>query len=261
MRSALFFILSVGLHAAALAYPVTVARRGHSEAIRVIVLPEEAEPGGGGGSGGSGNSAPSGKPKSTFTGRANAAPRIEANAVNANPEPDIAAAAEIETVTESSVAWTWARGFSSESNMDLVSAKPIGLGGESGAAGSGTGGNGAGTGSGSGFGAALGSRPGGSGSGVIRAEARYRETPRPEYPDSARRHGREGRVLLRVLVDDQGRARQIEINRSSGSDILDRAAAEAMKRWRFYPARAGDKAIESWLRVPIEFRLDDATAR
>ena len=68
-------------------------------------------------------------------------------------------------------------------------------------------------------------------------------------------------MLLRVLVDDQGFSKQVEVNRSSGSDTLDRAAAEAIKRWRFYPARYGDKPIESWLRVPIEFRLDDANPR
>jgi protein TonB len=39
---------------------------------------------------------------------------------------------------------------------------------------------------------------------------------------------------------------------------LDRAAAEAIQRWRFYPARYGDWPIESWLRIPIEFRLADA---
>jgi periplasmic protein TonB len=65
-------------------------------------------------------------------------------------------------------------------------------------------------------------------------------------------------VLLRVLVDDQGRSKQVEINSSSGSDALDRAAAEAIKRWRFHPARYGDQAVESWLRIPIEFTLAEA---
>jgi TonB family protein len=92
-------------------------------------------------------------------------------------------------------------------------------------------------------------------------QARYRETPRPAYPESARRHGREGRVLLRVLVDEQGRAKQVEINDSSGSEALDRAAAEAIQRWRFYPARLADKPIETWLRVPIEFRLSETAIR
>ncbi|HEX2931804.1 MAG TPA: energy transducer TonB [Candidatus Binatia bacterium] len=51
------------------------------------------------------------------------------------------------------------------------------------------------------------------------------------------------------------------MNTSSGSEALDRAAAEAIKRWRFHPARYGDKAVESWLRIPIEFRLADAQTR
>jgi periplasmic protein TonB len=63
---------------------------------------------------------------------------------------------------------------------------------------------------------------------------------------------------LRVLVDDQGRTKTVEINSSSGNDALDRAAAEAVKRWHFQPARYDDRAVESWLRIPIEFRLADA---
>jgi protein TonB len=89
-------------------------------------------------------------------------------------------------------------------------------------------------------------------------QARYSETSKPVYPESARREGREGRVLLRVLVDDQGRSKFVEINSSSGNEALDRAAAEAIKRWRFHPARYGDKPVESWLRIPIEFHLADA---
>lgn len=122
----------------------------------------------------------------------------------------------------------------------------------------GIGGRGSGTGAG-GNGPGSGSQGAGSGGGLI--QARYSETPKPIYPESARREGREGKVLLRVLVDDQGRSKTVEINTSSGSEALDRAAAEAIKRWRFHPARYGDKAVESWLRIPIEFRLADAQAR
>jgi protein TonB len=98
---------------------------------------------------------------------------------------------------------------------------------------------------------------GSSANNIALIRARYRDTPRPEYPESARREGREGRVLLRVLVDDQGRTRTVEINSSSGSHALDRAAAEAIRRWRFHPARYGDRPVESWLRIPVEFRLSD----
>jgi len=90
------------------------------------------------------------------------------------------------------------------------------------------------------------------------APARYSDTPKPAYPESARREGREGRVLLRVLIDDQGETKAVEVSRSSGSDALDQAATSAIKRWRFHPARSGDQPIESWVSVPIEFRLTDA---
>jgi protein TonB len=92
-------------------------------------------------------------------------------------------------------------------------------------------------------------------------QARYRETPKPNYPENARRKGREGTVLLRVLVNEEGQAKTIEINKSSGDDSLDRAAREAIQRWRFIPARYGQKAVESWIRIPVDFRLADSNAR
>jgi protein TonB len=108
----------------------------------------------------------------------------------------------------------------------------------------------------------------GSGSGVGRGDGssarnthftqvRYRETPKPPYPESARREGKEGRVLLRVLVDQEGRSKSVEVSGGSGSETLDRAAAEAIKLWRFSPARYGDKPVESWVRIPVDFRLTD----
>ena len=86
----------------------------------------------------------------------------------------------------------------------------------------------------------------------------FNHTPPPEYPATARADGEEGRVLLRVLVDEEGNSKIVEINRSSGSTLLDRAAADAIKRWRFSPARYGNVPTASWVRIPVEFRLVDA---
>jgi len=260
MRSASFLILSVSLHAAALAYPVTFARRNHADAIRVTILPEE--PGSIGGGGGQGSPASKAKSVSPITARTTAALDMKVKPVENKPEQRTVAAAEVETISESSVALISEISAASvgDSNAALVSTNGTPQSDGAGSRGTGTDGNGSGNGSGSGNGngAGSGAGPGGSGNGAASTQARYRETPRPEYPESARRQGREGRVLLRVLVDDRGRSKQVEIHSSSGSDALDRAAAEAVKRWRFYPARHGDKSIESWLRVPIEFRLADA---
>ena len=46
------------------------------------------------------------------------------------------------------------------------------------------------------------------------------------------------------------------INTSSGSDRLDRAALDAVRRWKFVPARLGDTPVDAWVLVPIAFSLD-----
>ena len=86
----------------------------------------------------------------------------------------------------------------------------------------------------------------------------YLNNPRPAYPRLARRNGEEGTVLLRVLVTHEGRAARLELDRSSGFPLLDGAALEAVKEWRFVPASKGAEPVEDWVRVPIVFRLVDA---
>jgi protein TonB len=86
----------------------------------------------------------------------------------------------------------------------------------------------------------------------------YLNNPRPAYPRLARRNGEEGTVLLRVLVTREGRAARVELDKSSAFPLLDGAAIEAVKEWRFVPARKGAEPVEDWVRVPIVFRLVDA---
>ena len=85
--------------------------------------------------------------------------------------------------------------------------------------------------------------------------ANYLNNPKPNYPSISTRLGEEGRVLLRVLVSEDGFPSEIEQIQSSGSERLDNAAREAVKRWRFVPARQGERKIKAWVQVPIDFRL------
>lgn len=89
-----------------------------------------------------------------------------------------------------------------------------------------------------------------------RVDADYLDNPRPAYPALSRRLGEEGRVLLRVQVGTDGRAVSVAVVASSGHPRLDRAAREAVGRWRFLPARRGDVAEASWALVPINFALN-----
>jgi protein TonB len=85
--------------------------------------------------------------------------------------------------------------------------------------------------------------------------AQYLRNSPPAYPATARRNGEEGTVRLKVLVTRDGRAAQVELEQASGSRALDSAAVEAVKRWQFVPARRGTESIESWVSVPVIFKL------
>lgn len=90
---------------------------------------------------------------------------------------------------------------------------------------------------------------------LIFSRVKYAYNPAPEYPESARREGSEGMVLLAVLVDREGRPEKIEVSRSSGFKALDQAASNTVKSWRFHPARQGEEPVQSWVTIPIVFRL------
>jgi protein TonB len=85
--------------------------------------------------------------------------------------------------------------------------------------------------------------------------ANYLKNPRPPYPELALRREWQGEVLLRVRVSPEGRAIGISVERSSGRDVLDEAAQEAVRGWSFVPSRQGGVAIAGWVTVPIVFRL------
>ena len=90
---------------------------------------------------------------------------------------------------------------------------------------------------------------------AARFDAAYLNNPAPAYPMLSRRLREEGEVMLRVLVAADGQPKRIEVRTGSGSERLDRAAEDAVARWRFVPARRGDTAVEAWVLVPIVFKL------
>lgn len=85
--------------------------------------------------------------------------------------------------------------------------------------------------------------------------AAYLDNPPPTYPSTSKRMGETGTVLLRVVVSAEGRAESVEIERSSGSSRLDRAALDAVRKWKFVPAKQGDSAVRAEVLVPINFDL------
>jgi protein TonB len=60
-------------------------------------------------------------------------------------------------------------------------------------------------------------------------------------------------------VTTEGLPARVDLQKSSGSAHLDRAAIETVKGWRFKPARRGNEAVEGWVDVPVVFNLRDAS--
>jgi protein TonB len=48
---------------------------------------------------------------------------------------------------------------------------------------------------------------------------------------------------------------EIDIEKSAGFRDLDFAAVDAVKKWRFEPARQGKKAVSVWVLLPVKFEL------
>lgn len=77
----------------------------------------------------------------------------------------------------------------------------------------------------------------------------------PKYPPSAREKGYEGTVYLRAMIERDGRVGNLAIDRSSGYEILDRAAVDSVREWTFLPARKDGKPVASWVLLPVKFVL------
>jgi periplasmic protein TonB len=89
-----------------------------------------------------------------------------------------------------------------------------------------------------------------------RFDADYLRNPAPPYPALSKRMGEEGKVILRVSVTPHGSADSVEVKTSSGSPRLDESARKTVQNWKFIPAKRGETAVQSWVLVPIIFKLE-----
>jgi protein TonB len=88
----------------------------------------------------------------------------------------------------------------------------------------------------------------------------YVREPSPRYPPQSRRLGEQGVVVLRVVIDERGRACDIEIESSSGHERLDRAAREAVATAAFQPYFEDGAPRRALVLIPIEFSLNRGSA-
>ena len=95
-------------------------------------------------------------------------------------------------------------------------------------------------------------------SGAFDVMPRYLQNPQPLYPEGERQKGHQGRVLLRVSLNEHGKILQLGIESSSGYPTLDQQALKTVEQhWVFYPAHRHNQTAASAVLIPIRFSLED----
>jgi protein TonB len=87
--------------------------------------------------------------------------------------------------------------------------------------------------------------------------ADYLHNPKPKYPRLSLSRNEQGKVILSVLVGPDGKVREVVVKSSSGFNLLDRAAREAVLEWTFVPGKRNGAPVEMSVDVPIPFQLTD----
>lgn len=87
-------------------------------------------------------------------------------------------------------------------------------------------------------------------------DALYLKNPAPAYPAISKRLGEQGMVVLKVLIQSNGHATEVEIKKSSGYERLDNAAIEAAKKWLYQAGTINGQASTMWFNIPIRFILE-----
>jgi len=77
----------------------------------------------------------------------------------------------------------------------------------------------------------------------------------PQYPSALLKKGIGGKVVVTCVVDAKGNILSTKIKQSSGQAELDKAALQAVSRWKFKPARRGGKPVQATCNIPFTFEV------
>ena len=83
------------------------------------------------------------------------------------------------------------------------------------------------------------------------------KNPHPPYPIVARKKGLQGKLILRVSINNDGSVKNVVVGKSSGHKILDKVSKETVEKWVFIPAKKMGKPVEAIIKVPIRFVLTE----
>ena len=78
----------------------------------------------------------------------------------------------------------------------------------------------------------------------------------PIYPFAAKKQGLTGEVVVRCLIQPEGRATHIRVVASEPDGVFDEATIRAIEKWRFKPGILGGDPVPTWVRIPLKFELN-----
>ena len=85
---------------------------------------------------------------------------------------------------------------------------------------------------------------------------KFKFKSKPDYPQTAKRAGKEGTVILQATIDENGIAQDIVAVTSLGFGFED-AAIAALRKSTFIPATQAGKPVSKRVKIPFEFTLED----
>ncbi len=77
----------------------------------------------------------------------------------------------------------------------------------------------------------------------------------PRFPAEQEAEGTEGYVVLRILIDRSGQVAAVRVVSAQPPGVFDEAAKDAIRGWRFQPARDGGRPVPVWARQTLRFEL------
>jgi protein TonB len=77
------------------------------------------------------------------------------------------------------------------------------------------------------------------------------------YPFQARKRAIEGRVEIKFLIEAKGQVTHLSILKAEPEGVFDKSVLKAVRRWRFKPGMVEGKPVDTWVVLPLTFKLDE----
>jgi periplasmic protein TonB len=87
------------------------------------------------------------------------------------------------------------------------------------------------------------------------SDAAYLRNPKPPYPRMSNTMGEQGNVIVRILVGVDGLPKEVELQKTSGFERLDKAALAGVMQWHFVPGKRDGVPEEMWMGTTVKFVL------